>query len=83
MADVCMCVNGRCVVLCACALMEGVLCCVNGRCGVCMWEHLPSAFAGLLMVGLLGCRSVRVLDFHGLFLIPGDPDRLGERASGW
>ena len=50
---------------------------------MCMWEHLPSAFAGLLMVGLLGCRSVRVLDFHGLFLIPGDPDRLGERVSCW
>lgn len=73
MADVCMCVNGRCVVLCACVLMGGV----------CMWEHLPSAFAGLLMVGLEACRSVRVLDFHGLFLIPGDPDRLGERASCW
>lgn len=73
MTDVCMCVNGRCVVLCVCVLMGGV----------CMWEDLPSAFAGLLMVGLVPCRSVRVLDFHGLFLIPGDPDRLGERASCW
>ena len=72
-ADVCMCVNGRCVhVLCVCVLT-----------GMCKWEHLPSAFAGPLMVGLVACRTVRVLDFHGLFFNLGEPEGLGEWDICW
>ena len=72
--------------MCACVLMADVCMCCVYVClmvGVCKWEHLPSAFAGPLMVGLVACRTVRVLDFHGLFLILGEPERLGEWAICW